>query len=73
MKTAFQPHGVWWAFGCNSMGLVVGTGRHVLLSGQVARDDQRLVVGVGDLGFLVHSQPLIERMCTNHTPTSRGV
>ncbi|MEE9595250.1 MAG: RidA family protein [Acidiferrobacterales bacterium] len=49
MKTAFQPLGVWRTFGCNSMGLVVGKGRHVLLSGQVAWDDQRHVVGVGDM------------------------
>jgi enamine deaminase RidA (YjgF/YER057c/UK114 family) len=31
------------------MGLVVGKGRQVLLSGQVAWDDQRHVVGVGDM------------------------
>lgn len=49
MKTAFQPLGVWRSFGCNSMGLVVGKGRQVLLSGQVAWDDQRHVVGVGDI------------------------
>ena len=49
MKTAFQPLGVWRSFGCNSMGLVVGKGRQVLLSGQVAWDDQRHVVGVGDM------------------------
>ena len=49
MKTAFQPPGVWRAFGCNSMGLVVDRGRQVLLSGQVAWDDQRRVVGVGDM------------------------
>ena len=39
MKTTFQPLGVWRAFGCNSMGLVVDKGRQVLLSGQVAWDD----------------------------------
>ena len=49
MKTAFQPIGVWRAFGCNSMGLVVGKGQQVLLSGQVAWDDQRRVVGVGEM------------------------
>jgi 2-iminobutanoate/2-iminopropanoate deaminase len=49
MKTAFQPPGVWRAFGCNSMGLVVDEGRQVLLSGQVAWDDQRHVVGIGDM------------------------
>ncbi len=49
MKTAFQPLGVWRSFGCNSMGLVVGKGRQVLLSGQVAWDDQRHLVGVGDI------------------------
>ncbi len=49
MKTAFQPLGVWRTFGCNSMGLVVGMGRQVLLSGQVAWDDQRHVVGIGDI------------------------
>ena len=49
MKTAFQPPGVWRAFGCNSMGLVLDKGRQVLLSGQVAWDDQRHVVGVGDM------------------------
>lgn len=49
MKTAFQPLGVWRAFGCNSMGLVVGKGQQVLLSGQVAWDDQRHVVGVGEM------------------------
>lgn len=49
MKTAFQPLGVWRSFGCNSMGLVVGTGRQVLLSGQVAWDDQRHVLGVGNM------------------------
>ena len=49
MKTAFQPAGVWRSFGCNSMGLVVDNGRLVLLSGQVAWDEQRHVVGVGDM------------------------
>ena len=49
MKTAFQPPGVWRSFGCNSMGLVVSEGRQVLLSGQVAWDDRRHVVGVGDM------------------------
>ncbi len=49
MKTAFQPRDVWQAFGCNSMGLVVGDGRQVLLSGQVAWDERRHVVGVGDM------------------------
>ncbi len=49
MKTVFRPLGVWRSFGCNSMGLVVGKGRQVLLSGQVAWDDQRHVVGVGDM------------------------
>ena len=49
MKTAFQPRDVWRAFGCNSMGLVVGDGRQVLLSGQVAWDERRHVVGVGDM------------------------
>ena len=51
MKTPFESHGVWRRFGCNSMGLVVGEGRQILLSGQVAWDDQRRVVGVGDGGF----------------------
>lgn len=50
MKTAFQAPGVWRAFGCNSMGLVVGEGRQVLLTGQVAWDDRRHVVGIGDMG-----------------------
>ncbi len=49
MKTAFQPLGVWRAFGSNSMGLVVDKGRQVLLGGQVAWDDRRHVVGVGDM------------------------
>ncbi len=49
MKTPFESHGVWRSFGCNSMGLVVGEGRQVLLRGQVAWDDQRRVVGVGDM------------------------
>jgi 2-iminobutanoate/2-iminopropanoate deaminase len=49
MKRAFQPLGVWRAFGCNSMGLVVGEGRQVLLGGQVAWDEQRHVVGIGDM------------------------
>lgn len=49
MKTAIQPPGVWRAFGCNSMGLVTGGGRQVLLSGQVAWDEQRHVIGVGDM------------------------
>ena len=49
MKTAFQPLGVWRAFGCNSMGLVVDKGRQVLLGGQGAWNDQRHVVGVGDM------------------------
>lgn len=49
MKTAIQPPGVWRAFGCHSMGLVVGKGRQVLLGGQVAWDEQRRVVGVGDM------------------------
>jgi enamine deaminase RidA (YjgF/YER057c/UK114 family) len=49
MKTAFQPLGVWRAFGSNSMGLVLGEGRQVLLGGQVAWDEQRCVVGVGDM------------------------
>lgn len=49
MKTAFQPLGVWRAFGCNSMGLVTGEGRQVLLGGQVAWDAQRHVVGIGNM------------------------
>ena len=49
MKTAFQAPDVWRAFGCHSMGLVVGSGRQVLLGGQVAWDDQRHVVGIGDM------------------------
>ncbi len=49
MKTAFQPAGVWRSFGCNAMGLVVENGRQVLLSGQVAWDENRHVVGVGDM------------------------
>lgn len=49
MKTAFQPAGVWRTFGCNSMALVVSEGRQVLLGGQVAWDDRRHVVGVGDM------------------------
>ncbi len=50
MKTGFQPPGVWPSFGCNSMGLVVpGEGRLVLLSGQVAWDEKRHVVGAGDM------------------------
>lgn len=49
MKTAFQSPGVWRAFGANSMGLVVGEGRQVLLSGQVAWDENRHIVGIGDM------------------------
>ena len=49
MKTAFQAADVWRSFGCNSMGLVVEQGRQVLLSGQVAWDERRHVVGVGDM------------------------
>jgi len=49
MSTAFQAPGVWPSFGCNSMGLVTGEGRQVLLTGQVAWDEQRHVVGVGDM------------------------
>jgi enamine deaminase RidA (YjgF/YER057c/UK114 family) len=49
MKTAFQSSGVWRAFGCNSMGVVAGEGRLVLLGGQVAWDEHRHVVGVGDM------------------------
>ena len=49
MNTAFQPPGVWRAFGCNSMALVTGEGRQVLLGGQVAWDEARHVVGVGDM------------------------
>jgi enamine deaminase RidA (YjgF/YER057c/UK114 family) len=49
MKTAFQSRDVWPSFGCNSMGLVVSEGREVLLSGQVAWDEHRHVVGVGDM------------------------
>ena len=49
MKTAFQPPGVWRAFGCNSIGMVVCEGRQVLLGGQVAWDHQRRVVGAGDM------------------------
>ena len=49
MKTAFQSPGVWQAFGANSMALVLGGGRHVLLSGQVAWDDKRHIVGLGDM------------------------
>ena len=49
MKTGFQPPGVWPSFGCNSMGLVTGEGRQVLLSGQVAWDEKRHVVGIGDM------------------------
>ncbi len=50
MSTAFQPKGVWRAFGCHSMGLVVSEGRQILLSGQVAWDENRHIVGVGDMG-----------------------
>ena len=39
MQTAFQPLGVWRAFGYNYMGLVVAKGQQVLLSRQVAWDD----------------------------------
>ena len=49
MKTAYQPKGVWRTFGCNSMGLVAGEGRQVLLGGQVAWDEKRRVVGIGDM------------------------
>lgn len=49
MKTAYQPPGVWPSFGCNSMALVVGEGRQVLLSGQVAWDERRNVIGPGDM------------------------
>ena len=49
MKTGFQAADVWRAFGSHSMGLVVGSGRQVLLGGQVAWDDQRHVVGIGDM------------------------
>lgn len=49
MKTAYQPTGVWRTFGCNSMALVVGEGRQVLLGGQVAWDEERRIVGVGDM------------------------
>jgi len=49
MKTPYQAPGVWETFGCNSMALVVGEGRHVVLSGQVAWDERRHVVGVGDM------------------------
>lgn len=49
MKTVIQPRNVWRAFGCHSMGLVVGEGYQVLLGGQVAWDEQRRVVGVGDM------------------------
>jgi 2-iminobutanoate/2-iminopropanoate deaminase len=49
MKTAFQPRGVWRAFGSHSMGLVAGEGRQVLLGGQVAWNEQRQVVGIGDM------------------------
>ncbi len=49
MKTAFQPPGVWRSFGSISMGLVVDEGRQVLLGGQVAWDERRHVVGVGNM------------------------
>lgn len=49
MKTAIQPDGVWRPFGSHSIGLVTTEGRQVLLGGQVAWDDQRRVVGVGDM------------------------
>lgn len=49
MKTAIQPAGIWRAFGCHSMGLATGRGRQVLLGGQVAWDERRHVVGVGDM------------------------
>lgn len=49
MKTGFQPRGVWRAFGSNSIGLVAGKGQQVLLGGQVAWDERRHVVGVGDM------------------------
>ena len=49
MKTPYQAPGVWETFGCNSMALVVGEGRHVVLSGQVAWDERRHVVGVGNM------------------------
>ena len=49
MKESFQPPGVWRAFGSLSMGVVMGEGRQVVLSGQVAWDEQRRVVGAGDM------------------------
>ena len=49
MKTAIQPPGIWRAFGSHSMGLVTGRGRQVLLGGQVAWDEKRHVVGIGDM------------------------
>ena len=49
MTTAYQPPGVWPSFGCNSMALVTGEGRQVLLSGQVAWDEKRRVIGPGDM------------------------
>jgi enamine deaminase RidA (YjgF/YER057c/UK114 family) len=49
MKTAFESPEVWRPFGCNSMGLVVGKEHHVLLTGQVAWDENRCIVGVGDM------------------------
>ena len=49
MKTAYQAPGVWESFGTHSMALVVGEGRQVLVGGQVAWDERRHVVGVGDM------------------------
>jgi enamine deaminase RidA (YjgF/YER057c/UK114 family) len=54
MKTGFQPPGIWRSFGCNSTGLVASEGRLVLLSGQVAWDEERHVVGVGDMRSQAH-------------------
>ncbi len=49
MSTAFQSKDVWRAFGSHSMGLVTGPGHWVHLSGQVAWDENRILVGAGDM------------------------
>jgi enamine deaminase RidA (YjgF/YER057c/UK114 family) len=49
MSTAFQSKDVWRAFGSHSMGLVSEPGHWVHLSGQVSWDENRMLVGDGDM------------------------
>lgn len=49
MVDAVNPPGVWPPFGAFSMAVIQGDGQVVHLKGQVALDEQGVVVGAGDM------------------------